>query len=55
MFGLALAGIAAGKMDFAKDPILPYVVKTINESVEKFSSISAEDQIKMVAINNEQM
>ena len=30
MFQLALQGIANGKMDFANDPILPYVVKTIN-------------------------
>ena len=40
MFKLALEGIAAGRMDFAKDPILPYIVKTINETVEKFSKIS---------------
>ena len=40
MFKLALEGVAAGKMDFAKDPVLPYVIKTINETVDKFSKIS---------------
>ena len=55
MFSLALNGIAAGKMDFAKDPILPYVIKTINQTVEKFGKISPEEQISMVAISNEQM
>lgn len=29
MFELALEGIANGRMDYAKDPILPYVVRTI--------------------------
>lgn len=29
MFKLALEGIAQGKMDYKKDPIMPYIVKTI--------------------------
>ena len=37
MFKLALEGIAAGRMDYAKDPILPYVINTINQTVDKFS------------------
>jgi len=40
IFDLALEGIAQGKMDYAKDPILPYVLQTINKTVEKFSNIS---------------
>ena len=55
MFKLALEGIAAGRMDFAKDPILPYVIKTINETVDKFSKISPEEQNNMVSISNDQM
>ena len=55
MFKLALEGIAAGRMDFAKDPILPYVIKTINETVDKFSKISPEEQNNMVAISSDQM
>jgi hypothetical protein len=42
MFKLALEGIANGKMDYAKDPILPQVVKTIQNTVNRFSSISPE-------------
>lgn len=40
IFELALEGIAQGKMDYAKDPILPFVIETINKTVEKFSTIS---------------
>lgn len=42
MFQLALEGIATGKMDYSKDPILPHIVKTIQKTVDKFNSISAE-------------
>ena len=55
MFELALEGIANGRMDYAKDPILPYVVKTIQQTVDKFSKISPEDQRKMVKLSADQM
>lgn len=42
MFKLALEGIANGKMDYAKDPILPHILKTIEKTVQKFNSISPE-------------
>ena len=42
-------------MNYDKDPILPYVVKTINETVDKFSKISPAEQDKMVSINSDQM
>jgi DNA-directed RNA polymerase subunit H (RpoH/RPB5) len=42
-------------MDYAKDPILPYVVETINNTVEKFSRISKEDQEKLVALTEDQL
>lgn len=44
MFDLALEGIAKGRMDYSKDPILPFVIETINKTVEKFNNISQEDQ-----------
>jgi hypothetical protein len=50
MFSLALEGIARGKMDYAKDPILPYIVKTIQKTVDKFNSISPEEQKKLVTL-----
>lgn len=55
MFELALEGIANGKMDYAKDPILPYIVKTIQKTVDRFNSISPEDQKKLVTLTPEQI
>lgn len=55
MFKLALKGIAAGRMDYANDPILPYVIATIQKTVEKFSKISPEEQKKIVQLSNEQL
>ena len=54
MFDLALEGIANGRMDYQKDPILPHVLTTINRTVEKFSAISAEEQENMVALTDAQ-
>ena len=39
-FDIALDGISKGRMSFEKDPILPYVLETINQTVAKFSKIS---------------
>ena len=55
MFQLALQGIAKGRMDYSNDPILPYVLKTIQATVDKFSKISPEDQKKMVKLTGEQI
>lgn len=42
-------------MDYAKDPILPYILKTIQKTVDKFSAISAEEQRKLVILTQEQI
>jgi hypothetical protein len=55
IFELALEGIAKGKMDYAKDPILPFVIQTINKTVEKFSKISPEEQDRLVALTEDQI
>lgn len=54
-FDIALEGIAKGKMEFEKDPILPYVLETINQTVEKFNKISPEDQNKIVSLSEDQL
>jgi hypothetical protein len=54
-FELALQGLAQGKMTYEKDPILPYVIETINKTVEKFDNISPADQEKLVALSEEQL
>lgn len=41
-FELALEGIANGRMDYKNDPILPYIIETINKTVAKFSDLSKE-------------
>jgi phage-related tail protein len=55
MFDLALEGIANGRMDYSKDPIMPHIIETINKTVNKFNSISKEDQDKLVALTEEQL
>lgn len=42
-------------MDYSKDPILPYIVKTIQKTVDKFNAISPEDQKKLVTLTPEQI
>ena len=55
MFDLALEGIANGRMDYSKDPILPKVVETINKTVDRFNKISKAEQDKMVSLTEEQL
>lgn len=52
---MALEGIASGKMDYAKDPILPFIVSTIQKTVDKFNNISVEDQNKLVKLTADQL
>lgn len=40
MFELALKGLEKGEMDYAKDPILPYVTESINRSVKEFEGLT---------------
>ena len=54
-FDIALEGIANGRMSFEKDPILPYVLETINQIVDKFNKISPEEQNKIVSLSEEQL
>ena len=54
-FDIAVEGIARGKMTFKKDPILPYVLDTINQTVEKFNKISPEEQNKIVSLSEDQL
>lgn len=55
IFELALEGIAQGRMDYQKDPILPYIIETINKTVAKFGTLSKEEQEKLVALTAEQL
>ena len=55
IFKMALEGIANGKMDYANDPILPFVIQTIQKTVEKFDKISPEEQNKLVKLTADQL
>jgi hypothetical protein len=54
-FDIAVEGISQGKMTFEKDPILPYVLETINLTVQKFNNISPEEQNKFVSLSEDQL
>jgi len=45
-----LEGLAKGKVSFEKDPILPYVLQTISQTVEKLDKISPEEQSKIISL-----
>ena len=42
-------------MDYSKDPILPFVIATIQKTVEKFNTISVEEQNNLVKLSSEQL
>lgn len=42
MFELALKGLEKNEMDYSSDPILKYVVQSINKSVSEFESLTKE-------------
>lgn len=42
MFELALKGLEKGEMDYANDPILPFVIEKINKRVAEFTNLTKE-------------
>lgn len=42
-------------MTFQNDPLLPYVIELINETVSQFGNISLEDQMGLAALSDQQM
>jgi len=42
VFELALKGLENGRMDYASDPILPYLSESINRSVKEFDGLTKE-------------
>jgi len=55
MFESALIGIKRKQMTYENDPILPLVQQTIKESVSKVTSLSAEEQNKLVNLTADQL
>lgn len=55
MFEIALAGISQGKCDYKGDPILPMAQQTVREKVREITSLSEEEQVKMIALTEAQL
>lgn len=54
-FKLALKGLEHGQMDYSKDPFLGLIAENINSTIQRFEKMSPEDQIKLVALTEEQI
>lgn len=42
-------------MDYSKDPFLPYINKTIQKTIDKYSAISHEEQLSLISLKPEQL
>lgn len=40
VFEMALRGLEQNQMDFTNDPILPYIIQSINKNVDEFSKLT---------------
>lgn len=51
----AIESLAKGYCDYANDPIMPLVRKSISESVKKVQAMSTEEQSNLTCLKNDQM
>jgi hypothetical protein len=42
MFKAALEGLTKGRMDYANDPVLPLVIKSIQDNVASIKNLTSE-------------
>jgi len=54
-FDSALEGLANGKMVYNNDPILPLVQDFVKSSLQKYSSLTADEQNKLIALSESQI
>jgi len=54
MFQSALLGIRKGEMTYENDPLLPLVESEIQSRTAAFAGLSAEEESKMLALNDDQ-
>jgi hypothetical protein len=55
IFESALRGIEKGQMTYQDDPLLPFVVRALEQNVRNFSSLSAEEQRRLISLSTEQL
>lgn len=53
-FESALDGIRKGKMDFAKDPILPIMKEELESRTKELRGLSAEEESKLLSLTSDQ-
>ena len=55
MMDSAIQGLSKGFMDYPNDPIMPVVNNSIKKAVESVQKMSAAEQLKLVALTENQM
>lgn len=53
-FESAVDGLAKGSMTYSNDPLLPLILASIENSVKKITSLTPEEQAKLVSLTAEQ-
>jgi len=54
-FEMALKGLEKNEMDYKDDPILPYIIESINRNVNDFVKLTKEQQNNLIALTEEQL
>ena len=50
MFKSALLGLSKGQMEYENDPILPLVIKSIQDNVERMKNLTQEEQVQLISL-----
>jgi len=55
MFDSALEGLSKGYMDYNNDPILPLIQNYVKSEMQRYSSLSAEEQSRLISLSEAQI
>lgn len=55
MFESALTGLSKGYMDYTNDPILPLVKNYVQREMERYTNLSPEEQVRLIALSEAQI
>ena len=53
-FKAALAGIRSGVMKYEQDPLLPMLQQEMQQRIEHFKGLSAEEESKLLSLSADQ-
>lgn len=51
----AIDGLSKGYMDYQNDPLLPLILSSIEANVKKITTLSAQEQAKLIGLTAEQL